>query len=215
MKTTFLATLAICLVLPAAASAQLFGTYTTAAISSEGEGGFFVNAGSEKFQTGAIARFLITRRVDFGLQLGFDRECSVNSYGAGLDFKVYLLGHDSDIPVDLAIDGYYGHLRSKDYSRNVFGVGLLVSGVVQSSTALSFEPYASFILITTYFKRDLSGRVTPHCFWPDDNFDESTRGTDPTLRGGVNIGLSDEHQLLIEVGIDGGFVIGGALNIIF
>ena len=83
------------------------------------------DAGSEKFQTGAIARFLITRRVDFGLQLGFDRECSVNSYGAGLDFKVYLLGHDLDIPVDLAIDGYYGHLRSKDYSRNVFGVGLL------------------------------------------------------------------------------------------
>lgn len=215
MKATVFVVLVICLAIPTTTTAQLFGQYTTAAISSEGEGAIFANAGDDKFQTGATGRFLITSRVDFGVQFGYARECGVNSFGAGIDFKVYLLGQQSTVPVDLAIDGYYGHLRSSDYRRNLFGIGLLVSGVLQSSTEVFIEPYASFMIITTYFKRDCPCPERPHCFWPEDNFDESTRDTDPTLRGGVNIGLSDEHQLLIEVGIDGTFVVGAALNIVF
>jgi hypothetical protein len=215
MKAIAIGLMLVLAALPTAVAAQVFGQYTTAAISSEGEGGVFANAGEDRFQTGIVARFLLTRQMDFGVQLGLDRECGVSSFGGSLDLKVYILGEQSEIPIDLAVGGSYGHLRSSDYRRHVFAFGLLASGVVQSSTSVAIEPYGFGGLVTEYFERNCPCTGPGDCFWPGDPGEAKARETKARLRGGVKVTFTDEYQLLVEASVDRKFMVGAAFNIIF
>ena len=200
------------LVVPVAAIAQTFGQYTTAAIASEGEGGIFVRGGDEAVRTGIMARFELTNRSDLGLQIGFDREYRENSFGAGLDFKFYLISAVSDFPLDLAIDLSLGHLRSGNYSRNILGIGLLVSGELRSVSSL--EPYAFITVLNTYFPKKASCHEEHPSQWPCSE-DDWKSDTETVLRGGAKYALTEEYQLLAEVELGDEITFGAALNIIF
>lgn len=214
MRSFKIALLAMFMILPVSTSAQVFGTFTTAAISGEGEGGAFVLVGEDAFRTGAYARFELTERTDLGIQLGFDRNSGENSLGGGADFKLYLINAESKIPLDIALDAALGHLRSDGYSRNLFGISLIVSGVLQASTSLSFEPYGSLTLRSTYFSRKVNVEYAGPENWPKSDDDWSSI-TDTIGRCGVKIYFSNEYQLLAELEINDGVVFGAAVNVVF
>ena len=203
------------LLLPMAAGAQLFGALTTASIAAEGEGGAFLLGGDDIFRTGVTARFRVSSHTDLGFQGGFDRLEGENSWGGGLDFKVYMIGGESTIPVDIALDGAIGHLRSDDFGRNIFQLSLLVSGILQASTAVSLEPYGSLGLRSSYFStKGPEGSDGPGD-WPREN-DDVGNITDTIIRGGVKVHLSEEYQLLAEFEVgDDAAAFGGGINVIF
>ncbi len=208
----FFAAALICL--PAAAGAQVFGSFTSAAIASEGEGGIFVMSGSNTFRAGVMSRYLITRRTDVGIQLGLDQRCEKNTYGGSLDLKLYIIGSESTIPLDLSVTGSVAHLRSDSYARNIFGIGFIVSGLLRSSGELRFEPYASINLMNTHFgKRPLCGTAPRKC-WPCREDDWNT-DTDTVLRAGFKLPVTNDMQLLAEVELNDDTAFGAALNIIF
>lgn len=214
MRRLLVTAFAIAILLPAVAGAQVFGQFTTAAISSEVEGGVFISVGEDAFRTGGMIRFEINRRSDFGLQLGFDRFRGVNSAGAGIDLKLYLLNPDSTIPVDIAIDGRLGHLRSTDANRNIFGIGIITSGVLRAATSVAIEPFASLTLRSTYFSKKTAAAKTGTTGWPSDNDDWSSV-TDTFVRAGAMIGLTHEYQIHVEVELNDETVIAAAFNIVF
>lgn len=203
------------LLLPAAAGAQVFGTLTTASIAAEGEGGAFLLGGDDVFRTGVTARFRVSSHTDLGFQGGFDRIEGENSWGGGVDLKVYMIGGESTIPVDIALDGALGHLRSDDFARNIFQLSLLVSGILQASTAVSLEPYGSLGLRSSYFStKGPEGSNGPRD-WPREN-DDVGNITDLLLRAGVKVHLSEEYQLMAEIEVgDDVTAFGGGINVIF
>ncbi len=204
----FIANAAVMLT-PEAASAQTFGQFMTAVIASEGEGGFFVITGGDQFRTGAMARFQINRKSDFGIQAGFDRLDGLNSTGLGGDYKYYLLGEESTIPVDMAVGISFGHLRAEDRSRSIIGFAFLTSGTLTADTKIPVEPYASIGIYTTFLHNgDICANAGPSCH--DDD-----RDTEMILLGGTKIILSDEYQLLFEIKLDGKISFGAAINMVF
>lgn len=214
MRRLLVTAFTIALLLPAVAGAQVFGQFTTAAISSEIEGGVFISVGEDALRTGGMIRFEINRRSDFGLQLGYDRYHGVNSAGAGVDLKLYLLNPESPIPVDIAIDGRLGHLRSTDVNRNIFGIGIITSGVLQASTSFTIEPFASFTLRSTYFSKKTAAAEAGPAGWPSTRDDWSSV-TDTIVRAGAMIGLTHEYQIHFEVELNDETFIAAAFNIVF
>lgn len=199
---------------PGGAVAQSFGQFTTAAVAAEGEGGVFFLAGDEAIRTGAMARFLITRRSDIGIQAGYDRECGENSIGAGADLKFYLISSTSDFPVDLAADLSFGHFRSGNYGRNLLGVSLLASGILRSNAEVPIEPYASLTILTTYFgKRPSCGGNRGEC-WPCKEDDWSS-DTDTVARAGVCVHITDEYQAFAEFSLGDTALFGVGFNLVF
>ena len=214
MKRLLVAAAAIVFLLPTAAGAQVFGQFTTAAVSSEVEGGIFIAAGGDAFRAGAQMRFSINRRSDFGIQLGFDRFRGQNSIGAGIDYKLYLLNPESPLPVDIALDGHLGHLRSDHYNRNLFGIGIITSGVLQASTSVMIEPFASITLRSTYFSKKTSHPEKRPPGWPAADDDWSSV-TDTIYRAGAIIGLTKEYQIHVEIELNDETMVGAAFNAAF
>ncbi|HUV37803.1 MAG TPA: hypothetical protein VMX58_12775 [Patescibacteria group bacterium] len=214
MKRLFVMAAAVALILPAAASAQVFGQFTTAAVSSEVEGGAFITAGEDAFRTGGMMRFAFNSRSDLGIQLGFDRFRGQNSVGAGIDFKLYLMNPDSPLPVDIAIDGHLGHLRSDYYNRNLFGISVTTSGVLQASTSVMIEPFASLTLRSTYFSKKTSQPEYRPSGWPSAD-DDWSNVTETIVRAGAIIGLTREYQIHVEIELNGETMVGGALIVAF
>jgi hypothetical protein len=218
MKRTFLIPVLLLIPMvitcPPAVHAQSFGQFTTAAVASEGEGGFFLLAGEEVIRAGVMARFLVTSRSDIGFQIGYDRECGENSIGAGADFKFYLISSTSNIPVDLAAGLSFGHFRSGDYNRNLLGLTIMASGIVRAETDVPIEPYASLTLQTTYFvQRPSCGGERGEC-WPcyEDDWDSDT---DTVVRAGVNVSLTHDYQVFAEISINSTTLFGAGFNVIF
>lgn len=205
----YLIVLLTAITLACGANAQVFGQYTTATIASEGEGGLFTAVGKDQFGTGAMARFLINRKSDFGIKLGFNRLSGLNSIGISSDLKYYLLGEGSTMPVDMAIDISLGHFRAEDISRSVAGFALFVSGTLVADTEVPVEPYGSIGLYTSFLHNgDLCEGLDPTC--SDNDTD-----TEIIFHGGARIMISDEYQFLLEIKIDGRTTFGAAINIIF
>jgi hypothetical protein len=214
MKWLLVAAAATMLLLPTAAGAQVLGQYTTAAVSSEIEGGLFIAAGGDAFRTGALMRFSINRRSDLGIQLGFDRFHGQNSIGAGVDYKLYILNPESPLPVDIALDGHLGHLRSDSYNRNIFGISGIVSGVLKVSTSVMIEPFASITLRSTYFSKKTSQQEQRPAGWPAAGDDWSSV-TDTIFRVGAIIGLTKEYQIHVEIELNDASMVGAAFNAVF
>jgi len=211
MKRYILVCLLLTLIVPDPNSAQTLGQLTTAAVASEGEGGIFLFAGNDAFRTGMMVRFELGKESDLGMQFGFDRVTGRNSLGGGLDFKFHLPVGIEEVAIDFALDGSLGLLESDDFRRLFIGIGLMASGVVRSSDDVALEPYTSLTILTTH--RDWKVDPPPHAMRDFDERDDTD--TDAVFRGGVKFPLSNEHQLLVEVNINGKTTIGAAFNVIF
>ncbi len=195
--------------IPLDAVSEEFGLYTTATVASEGEGGIFASAGKELFGTGVLSRFLVNRKSDLGIKLGFFRSDGDNSIGLGSDLKFYLFAENSEMPVDMAIDISLAHYRSEDFNHTTAGVAMLVSGTLIADTAVPLEPYGSIGIYTSFLHNgNMCEGLGPSC--TDDDTD-----TDMVFIGGAKAILSGEYQFLAEVRIDGDTTFGAAINIIF
>lgn len=214
MKRLFVTAAIVALLLPTLAGAQVFGQFTTAAVSSEVEGGAFLSAGTDAFRAGAMMRFSINRRSDLGIQLGFDRFRGANSLGAGVDFKLYLVNPESPLPLDIALDGQLGHLRSDYYNRNIFGIGVIASGVLRASTSFMIEPFAAVTLRSTYFSKKASRPDRQPSGWPSAD-DDWSNVTDTILRAGAVLALTEMYQLHLEIELNDETRVGAALNAVF
>lgn len=203
---------ALLIVLCSAASslhAQTFGQFTTAGSAAEGEGCVFMLAGNDAFRAGAGARFNVSRSSDFGVQLGVDRACEESSFGGGVDFKLILLEHRKELPLNLALDASLGGLDSDNMRRFVFGFGILASGIITPVSLNAIEPYLSFIVDVENRDRKSAaqGKLCAH---------GSGSTTDTLVRAGVRLTVTDETQVMIEAGFDGGTpLFGAAFNVIF
>lgn len=194
------------------AGAQTLGTYSTAAIASDGEGGVFMSGGKDQFRTGLFSRFRMSARADIGFQGGFDRLKGTNAWGAGADVKIYVVGEGSTLPLDLALDMSLGHLRSEHTGMTILGIGVLASGRLQADTRFPVDPYASLGLYNTFFHRENEcGSTVP----PDFCGDNSNSDTEVVVRAGAKLYLDSERQILAEIKLDGSFSIGAAFNIVF
>jgi hypothetical protein len=207
------ATLALVLV-PAQVGAQIFGQYTTAAISPLGEGAVFARAGDDRFAGGLATRFLITERSDLGLQLGYSRVEEIDNYGLGADYKFYIINENPTYPLDLSADISLGWLGGSGYSRGIFTAAFMVSGMIDPEARIRFEPYGSVGFVGQYFfgKGDC-GELRPGS-WPCEE-DDWSADSNLLLRGGTKIWLSDDYQLYVELDYDGKAAIGAAINVIF
>ncbi len=210
MKAAVLIMALAILAAPFHARAQTLATMTTGAVSSDGEGGFFMLAGNDVTRIGLNSRFALAAALDVGIQLAFDRLDERSFFGGGIDVKYRLPIENPDIPIDVALDAGIGDLESSEIRRLFLEMGCIVSGAVESSDRRILEPYAGIYVMTT--RRD----------WKDDcGVDErgcwnGTRSdTDAVLRGGMRVNLRDDFQILIELNINGKTMFGAGLNLIF
>ncbi len=201
---------------PAVSQAQTFGQFTTAAVSSLGEGNVFFSAGQERAETGLAARFEMTEKSDLGLQTAYTRTEDVDSWGAGLDYKFYLINEGSSVPVDIASDLSYGYIRGGGFSRSVFLLSVLASGKIVTGEAVDFEPYGSVGFIGEWFHD--KGRCGRGGDSPDDwpcEGDDWKAGSGLMIRLGLKTWLSEDLQICIEVEHYEKTTAGGALNVVF
>jgi hypothetical protein len=196
------------------AGAQTFGQFTTAAISPPGEGAFFLTGGSGQARAGIAARFEFSEHGDAGLQFGYDRAENVDSYGIGVDYKRYLISSEGTVPIDLAGDLSYGFLSGSGFSRSLFGMSVIISGVVPAEIPIGFEPYGSIGFIGTWFHHRGACDIRRPGSWPCRADDAST-DSGLLLRGGVKIRLNDEFQVYVEVKYDDTASLGMAMNVVF
>ena len=162
MKATTLLIALFILTAPLTARTQTLATMTTGAVASDGEGGFFMLAGTDVTRIGLNMRFAIDARFDMGIQLAFDRLDESSFFGGGIDFKYCLPIDTSDLPIHAALDAGVGDLESKDWRRIFMEVGFIVSGVLQSANRDVLEPYAGIYVMTT--RGDW--KVCPYCTGP-------------------------------------------------
>lgn len=204
-----LLTLAI-LVTPFAARTQTLATMTTAKVASDGEGGFFMLAGTDVTRVGLNSRFALSESFDMGLQLVFDRLDETSFFGGGIDFKYCLPIDRSDLPIHAALDFGIGDLEAKDWRRIFLEAGFIVSGAIQSSNRDIFEPYAGIYVMTT--RRDWKGS----CEVDDRGCWEGARSdTDAVLRGGLSAHVTEDFQILVELNVNGTTMFGVGVNLIF
>lgn len=206
-------TIALVLV-PAPVSSQLFGQYTTAAISPLGEGAIFAQAGDAKFRTGLATRFLITPGSDLGLQLGYERVEEIDNYGLGADYKFYIINKDPTSLLDLSADISLGWLGGSGYSRGIFTAAFMISGMIDPEAKIRFEPYGSVGFIGQYFfSKGGCGERRPGA-WPCED-DDWSADSNLLLRGGTKIWFTSDYQLYIELAYDRKAAIGAAINVVF
>ncbi len=177
MRAIPLLSLLALLSLAPAATGQVLGQFTTAAVSAEGEGTAFMLAGNDAFRTGAAARFELTRAADLGVQLGLDRVCEESFFGGGLDVKLALLERSERLPLAIALDAGGGWLESDDHSRYSFDFGVLLSGAVGRTDAGPLEPFVTLAIDVeriddTTEILDVPGDDCP-CSWVDHETDTS------------------------------------------
>jgi hypothetical protein len=208
-----LALAALSLAAPAA-RAQIFGQYTTAAISPLGEGAPFFSAGDGRLRAGLATRFLITQRSDLGLQAGYDRTEEIDNYGIGGDYKFYIINEDPMTRIDLSADVGLGWLGGSDYSRGLLTISFMVSGMIDPEAAVRVEPYGSVGFIGQYFFSSGGCSERRPGSWPCAG-DDSSALSDLLFRGGAKIWLSDDYQVYVEFDYFGNAAIGAALNAVF
>ncbi|HER43229.1 MAG TPA: hypothetical protein ENO08_02070 [Candidatus Eisenbacteria bacterium] len=201
-------------ILPSAACSQIFGQYTTAAISPLGEGAAFVSAGDDRLRAGVASRFLITPRSDLGLQLGYMRTEEIDNYGLGADYKFYIVNENPSTGLDLSADISLGWLGGSGYSRAIVTAAFMVSGMIDPQAEIRFEPYGSVGFIGQYFFSKGSCGETRPGSWPCDR-DDWSADSDLLLRGGTKIWLTEEYHVYVELGYDRVAVIGAAINVVF
>ena len=214
MNRTLIAVFALLLLVPAAADSQIFGQYTTAAISPLGEGGVFISGGDDRLRTGIATRFLITGRSDLGLQLGYARTEEVDNYGLGADYKFYIINEDPSTPLDLSADISLGWLGGSGYNRGILTAAFMVSGMIDPEMKIRFEPYGSVGFIGQYFFTKGSCDETRPGAWPCEDDDWSADSA-LLLRGGTKIWFTDEYHLYVELDYDGQASLGVAINVVF
>jgi len=212
---TFQALFVVVLSLAGASGAQTLGMLTGAGASADGEGAAFMLAGNDAFRAGVAARFNLARVADVGIQLGLDRRCEESFWGGGVDFKLVLLEHDAHQPVNLALDGSFGKLDSKEVKQYLVGFGLLASGIIETSEWRTMEPYLSFIVFVRQIDRGALRREDPasDCLCiPQSNDDTDTRAVG---RAGLRLSLTKETQLLFEAELGKHSLFGAGVNIVF
>jgi hypothetical protein len=204
----------ISLLTPSPTFPQTFSQFTSAAVASEGEGGFFVKAGKDIFRACAVSRFLLNPMSDIGIQAGIDRMCDTYSYGAAVDIKFYLIGGKSSFPLDLALDLSLGHMRAEEIIRNIFGGSLLVSRVFTNNLRFPIEPYVSVnIFSTQYSEKPYCSPGSRRC-WPCKS-DQNNSETESVLRMGTRFKISEDIHLVAEGEINGHNYLGLGINIIY
>ncbi len=199
---------------PRTGRTQIFGQFTSAAISSEGEGGFFTTAGENIFRAAAVSRFLLSSMSDLGIQAGIENMCDTYSYGGSLDVKFYLIRGEPLFPLDLALDLSYGHMRSEKAIRNIFGGSLLVSRVFTTGLRFPIEPYLSLNIFSTQYSDKPDCTPSSRSCWPCKE-DQSSSETDNVLRAGVRFKVGEDIHLIAEGEIDGENYLGFGVNIIY
>lgn len=210
MKATILLIALAILAAPFAARTQTLATMTTGAVASEGEGGFFMLAGTDVSRFGLNSRFALAANLDMGIQLAFDRLDERSFFGGGIDVKYCLPIDDTDLPIHVAIDAGFGILESNDWRRFLLEAGFIVSGVIQSSNRNILEPYAGIYVMTTYRDwKDECGADDRGCW------DGARSDTDAVLRGGMRVHLTDDFQILAELNVNGETMFGAGVNLIF
>ena len=205
---------AVSVLVAAPAHSQIFGQYTTAAIASLGEGAVFVAAGDARFRTGLATRFLITKRSDLGLQLGYARAEQVDNYGLSADYKFYIINEDPSTPLDLSADISLGWLGGSGYNRGIVTATFMVSGMIDPEARIRFEPYGSVGFIGQYFFGKGSCEEFRPGAWPCED-DDWSADSNLLLRGGSKIWFTDDYQLYVELDYDGKAALGAAINVVF
>jgi hypothetical protein len=214
LLSAFLLVLALPAAVPSPACSQVFGQYTTAAISPLGEGAAFISAGDARLRAGLSARFLMTAGSDLGLQIGYDRAEEIDNYGLGADYKFYIIDEGPANQVDLSADISLGWLGGSGYSRGVLTAAFMVSGMIDPEMKIRFEPYGSVGFIGQYFfGKGGCDELRPGA-WPCEDDDWST-DSGLLLRGGTKIWLTDDYHLFVELDYDGKAAIGAAINVVF
>ncbi|MCK4349341.1 MAG: hypothetical protein KAX13_00700 [Candidatus Krumholzibacteria bacterium] len=213
MRSAVILILLVALAIPCSLGAQTMVTMTTAAVSAEGEGGLFMIAGNDVVRGGVLSRFLLSKTIDLGLQLAFDRYKEKSFLGFGVDFKFHIPAVTSTVPIDIAIDAGAGLLESSDRRRIFLAPGIIVSGRVETSKRNVLVPYMGLYALFT--------RRT----WKIQNCDdEYGRGcqaweksfyAEAMLRAGVMIPLREDFQILVEMNVNGEIMFGAGVNVIF
>ena len=205
---------AACLALSVGASAQVFGMYTTAAVSELGEGCAFFSAGDARLTGGVASRFMVTSRSDFGIQLGYDRNEEIDNYGIGADYKFYIVNEDPSTPLDLALDVALGYLGGSGYSRGVMTATFIGSSLLDLDLKVMLEPYGAVGFIGQYFfGKGECAEARPE-EWPC-NVDDWSSNSELLVRAGTKVWLGDGYHVLAEFEYDGKASLGAAFNVVF
>jgi hypothetical protein len=210
----FCAAAAAVLLISQPAFSQIFGQYTTAAISPLGEGAPFASIGDGRFRAGLATRFLITKRSDFGLQVGYDRAEEIDNYGLGADYKFYIVNEDPSTGIDLSADLSLGWLGGSGYSRGIMTAAFMVSGLIDADISVRFEPYGSVGFTGQYFFATGDCGESRPGGWPCEQ-DDWSADTNLLVRGGTKVWLSDDFQIYIELDYDRKAAVGAAINAVF
>ncbi len=210
MKSTILLIALAILAAPFSARTQTLATMTTGAVASDGEGGFFMLAGTDVTRYGLNSRFALAAEFDMGIQLAFDRLEERSFFGGGIDIKYRLPVAASDFPLNVALDAGLGDLESSEIRRFFLEMGCIVSGVVESSNRRILEPYAGIYVMTTRRNwKDDCGEDDRGC-WNGTRSD-----TDAVLRGGIRANITNDFQIMAELNVNGKTMFGAGLNLIF
>lgn len=172
---------------PAAARAQVLGTWATAIPYAGDEmvaGGFFL-AGEP---IGVIGQFRtgIADKMDVGVQLGVPNFDLANDTVLGLagDAKYLILPEKGSFPLDLAVDGAFGFQHADKLTLVDFDFGGVASKKFVTSGGRTLVPYGSLMFAIGHASVDVK---RPANLPADQKFDEHPSNTD--LDVNVRVGL--------------------------
>ena len=185
--------LLLCLA-PASACAQVHAQLGPAAIlETDARFGAFGLAGDDQIGALLDARFLLTRGLDMGLQLGVRRMLEADAgetvLDGGADFRYALVEQSEAVPFDLSVGAGFGYTGGDDLTVLATALQGGVSRRLSTSNGRDITPYAGVVLTVAHTRVDVEG-VESEFSDPD---------LDVALRLGLAAALSDGTALTGEL----------------
>jgi hypothetical protein len=188
------------------ASAQVFYLYPGAPVVPDSQPalGTCLGIGDDLYRINGYGRFNISKHMDMGLELVFDRASKKWRAGAGADLKYAIIPNSEDyhMPFDLAVNGGFGLTSGNDITFWQFPVGAVISKSFDINEGSTVTPYGGLYVLIMYTSVDLG-----------TGGKRSNTETDVEMRLGAAVGISEKMNIHATLHFGSGTIFYLGLNL--
>jgi len=181
----FLVTALLLVVVPA--SAQVYYMFPGAQTVADNEAavGGAVGFADDLFRMVGYGRFNMNPKSDLGVEIVIDVNNSNGRFGAGADYKYFILPADESFPLDLAVQGGLGFETGNSFTNFNIPLGGILSKDLKTQGGTTIVPYGGLYMVISHFSSDF--------------FDDTD--VDLELRFGSSFQISNAGDLFVAIHI--------------
>ena len=188
------------------ASAQVFYMYPGAPVVPDSAPalGTCLGIGDDMLRINGYGRFNISKNMDMGLELVFDRASKKWRAGAGADLKYAIIPNSEEyvMPFDLAVNGGFGLTSGNDVTFWQIPVGAVISRTFDINEGSTVTPYGGLYVLILHTSVDLGSAGT-----------SSNTDTDVELRMGAAVGITENLNIHATLHVGSGTIFYLGLNL--